>query len=187
MINLPGDIPTNMVTINDKVFEPFLSTSQLDERTRELAAHINHDYADLNPVFVVVLNGAFMFASDLLKKITIPCEVSFVKVSSYTQMGSTGKVKELLGLNRPITRRQVIVVEDIVDTGLTMNQLVNQLTDAGASEVQVATLLHKPAALQLPLQLRYVGFEIENRFVVGYGLDYDEHGRNLDAIYVIAS
>lgn len=187
MINLPGDILTNMVAINDKIFEPFLSAPELNTRVDQLATQINHDYAGLNPIFVIVLNGAFMFASDLLKKITIPCEVSFVKVASYTQMGSSGKVKELLGLNRPVANRQVIVVEDIVDTGLTMNQLVNQLSAEGASEVQVATLLHKPAALRLPLQLKYVGFEIENRFVVGYGLDYDEHGRNLDAIYVLAN
>jgi hypoxanthine phosphoribosyltransferase len=186
MINLPADIPKDMVTIHDKVFEPFLSSLELSGRVDQLAIQINRDYEAQNPIFVVVLNGAFMFASDLLKKITIPCEVSFVKVSSYTQMGSSGTVKELVGLNRPVNDRQVIVVEDIVDTGLTMSRLVKQLSDAGARDVHVATLLHKPAALQLPLQLRYVGFEIENRFVVGYGLDYDEQGRNLDAIYVLA-
>lgn len=174
-----------MVTINDKNFEPFLSGDQLAMRISELAVMINQDYAHRNPLFVVVLNGAFMFAADLLKKIKVPCELSFIKLASYHQTSSSGAVKELIGLSRPVAGRDVVVVEDIVDTGLTMSGLVRRIREEGARSVEVLTLLHKPAALRQPIQMKYVGFEIENRFVVGYGLDYDEQGRNLDAIYVL--
>lgn len=174
-----------MIIINNKNFEPFLSADQLTVRISELAAMINQDYAQRNPFFVVVLNGAFMFAADLLKKIEVPCELSFIKLASYHQMSSSGSVKELIGLSRPVAGRDVIIIEDIVDTGLTMSGLVRRIREEDARSVEVLTLLHKPAALRQPIQIKYVGFEIENRFVVGYGLDYDEQGRNLDAIYVL--
>jgi hypoxanthine phosphoribosyltransferase len=172
--------------VKDKHFTPFIERAQIEHRIAELGQQISADYADKFPLFVVVLNGAFMFAADLLKSITIPCEITFVRVSSYAKTSSTGQVREILGLKDPIEARHIIIVEDIVDTGLTMSELLFQLSVQKPESIQVATLLFKPAALKTPLNVRYVGFEIENRFVVGYGLDYDEQGRNLDAIYVVA-
>lgn len=175
-----------MVTVKDKVFAPFINQEALSQRIEELAETINREYKGRNPLFVVVLNGAFMFASDLLKKVEVDCCVTFIRLASYEQTQSTGKVKQILGLGETVKDREVIIVEDIVDTGLTMSQLISQLQEQGAASVEVATLLHKPEALKIPINLRYVGFEIENRFVVGYGLDYDGLGRNLNAVYVLA-
>ncbi|GAB2782446.1 hypoxanthine phosphoribosyltransferase [Rhabdobacter roseus] len=176
-----------MVTVKDKVFAPFIEKEQLAQRIAELADKINTDYAGRTPLLVVVLNGAFLFAADLIRHITIPCEVSFIRLASYAQTQSTGRVKQVLGLQEPVAGRDVVVVEDIVDTGLTMAQLVQQLWEQEASSVEIATLLYKPEAIRESVTLRYVGFEIQNRFVVGFGLDYDGQGRNLDAIYVLAN
>ncbi|HEV7349154.1 hypoxanthine phosphoribosyltransferase [Telluribacter sp.] len=175
-----------MVTVKDKVFAPFIEKTTLEQRIVEMGGEISRDYKGRNPLFVVVLNGAFMFASDLLKGVDVLCEISFIRLASYEQTQSTGKVKQILGLAETVQGREVIVIEDIVDTGLTMSELVSQLKAKGAASVEVVTLLHKPEALKTAIDLKYVGFEIENRFVVGYGLDYDGLGRNLDAIYVLA-
>jgi hypoxanthine phosphoribosyltransferase len=175
-----------MLTIRDKTFVPFIDAHTLQVRIAELAAQIDRDYADRCPLVVGVLNGAVLFTADLLKHINIDCEITFIRVSSYRHMASTGEVKQILGLSEAIAGRDVIVVEDIVDTGLTMAEVLRQLNAMQPASIAVATLLFKPAALKTPLHLDYVGFEIENRFVVGYGLDYDGLGRNTNQIYVLA-
>ena len=173
------------IIVKNKTFEPFISRSVIENQIVLLGQDISTEYKDKFPIFVVVLNGAFMFASELMKNISIPCEITFVRVSSYSKTQSTGQIREILGLKESIKDRHVIIVEDIVDTGLTMSELLFQLSVQKPESIQVATLLFKPSALKTPLNVKYVGFEIENRFVVGYGLDYDEQGRNLDAIYVL--
>jgi hypoxanthine phosphoribosyltransferase len=172
------------ITIKDKTFVPFIESIFIEPRIAELGQQINIDYENKFPLFVVVLNGAFMFAAELMKSVTIPCEITFVRVSSYQKTQSTGQLREILGLNESIKDRNVIIVEDIVDTGLTMNELLFQLSVQKPNSIQVATMLFKPTALKTPLNVKYVGFEIESRFVVGYGLDYDNQGRNLNQIYV---
>lgn len=174
-----------MLTVKDKQFAPFINKQLLEGRIAEVAHKINEDYRDKNPLFVVVLNGAFMFAAELLKNVETPCEITFVRVSSYSKTESTGELTEILGLKESIHNRHVIIVEDIVDTGLTMNRLLFQLSTQRPASIQVATMLFKPTALKTPLSVKYVGFEIENKFVVGYGLDYDGYGRNLSEVYVI--
>ncbi|MFN4085209.1 MAG: hypoxanthine phosphoribosyltransferase [Spirosomataceae bacterium] len=175
-----------MIHIRDKSFVPFLSAKTLQARILELAQELNTDYRDKDPLFIGVLNGAFVFLSDLFKCIEIPCEVTFVRVSSYQSMNSTGQVKQILGLQEDIQNRHIILVEDIVDTGLTMQQITQQILGLQPASLAIVTLLHKPEALEAEIDLDYVGFEIENKFVVGYGLDYDGQGRNLDAVYVLA-
>ena len=174
-----------MITILDKKFIPFINRETIEKRIAELAVQIKTDYNDRCPLFIVVLNGAFLFATELVKSIPLSCEITFVRFSSYAQTESTGNVRQIIGLEEKITDRDVIIIEDIVDTGLTMTQLLSQIEDHKPKSIEIATLLHKPEALQKPVKMRYVGFEIENRFVVGYGLDYDGLGRNLDALYVL--
>ncbi|GAB3898079.1 hypoxanthine phosphoribosyltransferase [Spirosoma agri] len=175
-----------MITIKDKTFVPFISAEAIQTRIEELAEQINQEYADKCPLIVVVLNGAFLFAADLAKHLTIQCEITFIRVASYTATESTGQVKQILGLNDSIEGRDLIVVEDIVDTGLTLFEVRDQLLAKGPSSIAIATLLFKPTALTKQLDLHYVGFEIENRFVLGYGLDYDGLGRNTPGIMVLA-
>lgn len=164
---------------------PFIGQDQLQHRIAELALQINADYGDTCPLLVVVLNGAFLFAADLMKNITIDCEITFIRVASYEQTNSTGTVKQILGLKESVEGRHLILVEDIVDTGLTIANLRDQLLAQSPASLSVATLLFKPAALKEAVDLKYVGFEIENRFVVGYGLDYDGLGRNSKEIFVL--
>lgn len=175
-----------MLTVKDKKFVTFIEKQPLEERIAEVGREISEEYRDKNPLFVVVLNGAFMFAAELMKNVTIGCEITFVRVSSYSKTESTGQLTEVLGLKESIHNRHVIIVEDIVDTGLTMNKLLFQLSTQRPESIQVATMLFKPSALKTPLRVKYCGFEIENRFVVGYGLDYDGYGRNIDSVYVLA-
>jgi len=175
-----------MVTILDKTFTPFISRTTIENRISELASQIGTDYEGRCPLFIVVLNGAFIFATDLLKSIPLSCEITFIRLSSYSQTESTGTVRQIIGLEEKIAGRDIIIIEDIVDTGLTMTQLVEQIAERGPASINIATLLHKPEALLKPVEMRYIGFEIENRFVVGYGLDYDGIGRNLDALYVLS-
>lgn len=174
-----------MITVKDKTFVPFLEPHELEQRIRLLASNLNADYRDKMPLFIVVLKGAFLFAAELFKHVTIPCEVTFVRLSSYQSMESTGRIKQIIGLEEPVQDRHVVIVEDIVDTGLTMAQLTTQLRGKGAVSVEIATLLHKPDAMREEVDIRYVGFKIENRFVVGFGLDYEEQGRNLAGVYVL--
>ncbi len=174
------------IKILDKEFVPYLSETEIDSAVEKVARQINADYQGKNPLFLVVLNGAFMFASDLLKKVDIPCEVSFVKLSSYQGTASTHTVRELIGLDHSIKDRDIIVVEDIIDTGITMAATLPGLRNFQAKSVRLATLLHKPDAFLKDFEIAYIGIKIPNKFVVGYGLDYDGYGRNLKEIYQIS-
>ncbi|MES2389663.1 MAG: hypoxanthine phosphoribosyltransferase [Bacteroidota bacterium] len=176
-----------MIQVKDRHFEVMVSAEQLQKDIAVLAARINEDYAGKEPLFVAVLNGAFMFTADLLKMVTIPCEVTFVKVASYEGMSSTGQVEEILGLEADLTNRHIIILEDIVDTGLTMTELLRNLRDFRPASVEVATLLLKPECLKFPLSIKYVAREIPNIFVLGFGLDYDGFGRNTRELYCLAA
>lgn len=173
------------VKIKDKEFALFIPETKILEQISRVAEEINRDLADKNPLFVCVLNGAFMFAADLMKRVNISSEISFVKLSSYKGTTSTGKLKELIGLQEDIEGRSIVIVEDIVDTGHTMVSVIEQLMQKKPADVRVATLLYKPNALKVELKLDYVAMEIPNDFILGYGLDYDGYGRNLPDIYKI--
>lgn len=173
-----------MIQIVDKTFETFLSAEKIQDEIQSVANRINADYAGKEVVFIAVLNGSFMFASDLFKRITLDCEISFVKVSSYKgTTASSGRVDELIGLNTNIEGKNVIILEDIVDTGITIDKIFTLLRAHQPTSVKIATLLYKPDAFKGKNAPHYVGFLIPNFFVVGFGLDYNEKGRNLDAIY----
>jgi hypoxanthine phosphoribosyltransferase len=174
-----------MITVGDKSFSLFIERKVIEKRITELAEQINRDYPTNRPLLIGVLNGSFMFASDLMKALTINCEISFIKVSSYTQTTSSGQVKELIGLQEDVSNRHLIIVEDIVDTGLTINGIMANLQQRNPTSMEIATLLFKPSALRKKVYPKYIGFEIANRFVVGFGLDYDGLGRNLPDIYVL--
>ena len=175
-----------MLQIHDKSFVEFISQTDIETRIQWLGQQISQDYQGKRPLLVVVLSGAFMFASELFKSIDIDCEITFIRVSSYQKTNSTGKVREILGFSESLENRAVIIVEDIVDTGLTMVEIMGQISSQKPASVEVATLLHKPTATKVPVRLKYVGFEIENKFVIGYGLDYDQLGRNLPAVYQLS-
>ena len=150
-----------------------------------MADHINRDMADKNPLLLAVLNGSFMFAADLMKNITIPCEISFVKLASYQGTQSTGEVKEVIGINEDLAGRTVIIVEDIVESGLTIQRMLDSLGTRNPDSIDVCTLLLKPDRLKVDLDIKYVAFSIPNDFILGYGLDYDQQGRNLRDIYTL--
>lgn len=174
--------------IDDKTFEPFIDYDLIEKRIRVLAIQINLDYENKVPIIIGVLNGSFMFMADLMKQIHISCEIAFLKVSSYHNMESTGEIKEEFGLNIDITNRDVLLVEDIIDTGNTLDYLIHKLKTRNPASIKVASLLLKPDALQNKIdELTYVGFEIANDFVVGYGLDYNGIGRNTKHIYRLKS
>lgn len=167
------------VKIKDKTFATSITEEQIKQRVKELAQQISKDMADKNPLLIGVLNGSFIFAADLLREMTIPCEISFVKLASYEGILSTGKVKEVMGLNEDITGRTIIIVEDIVDTGRTMRQMLDTLNVRHPAAIHICTLFVKPDKLEEPLDIAYAAFEIPNDFIVGYGLDYDQQGRGL--------
>lgn len=173
--------------VKDKNFIPYLSEVEIQKKIKELASTINKDYKETKPLFIAILNGSFMFASDLFKEINLDCEISFMKLSSYNEMTSSGNVRELIGINENVFNRDVIVIEDIVDTGHTMTNVLDQFKDRGVKSVEVVSLLVKPEALVNPVEIKYMGFDIPNKFVVGYGLDYDGFGRNSKAIYQLKS
>ena len=173
------------VTIKDKSFETSIPEAEILKSIKAVAARINHDMADKNPLFLAVLNGAFVFAADLMREITIPCEISFVKLASYQGTASTGKVTEVMGINEDLTDRHIIIVEDIVDTGLTMKRMVETLGTRHPASIHICALLVKPEKLQVDLDIEYAAMEIPNDFIVGYGLDYDQQGRNLRDIYTL--
>jgi hypoxanthine phosphoribosyltransferase len=175
-----------VIRIKEKVFTPYISQDKILKAVYELATQLNQDLKDKNPLFLAVLNGSFMFASDLLKEITVNCEISFVKLASYEGTSSSGKVKELLGLNESVKGRTVVILEDIVDSGLTVTLIREQLKNLGADRILICTALFKPAALQHGTAPEYIGFSIGNEFVIGYGLDYDGQGRNLKDIHIVA-
>ncbi|TKC04903.1 hypoxanthine phosphoribosyltransferase [Pedobacter frigoris] len=172
------------IQVADKAFELLLENDNIAKRTRLIGIQINLDYENRCPIFIGVLNGSFLFMADLLKEINISCEIGFVKVSSYKGTESSGTIKQTFGLPEDLHNRDVIIVEDIVDTGFTLKYILSEVYKQNPASVKVCSLLLKPTALQTPIdELEYVGFEIANEFVVGYGLDYDGLGRNLIDIY----
>ena len=171
------------VQVHDKKFETYLSADAIEKRVRELAAAISRDYKGRRPMFVAILNGSFMFAADLFRHLEIEAELCFIKLASYKGLKSTGNVVTSIGLEDDIINKDVIIVEDIVDTGKTLYSFLPKLQHQQPRSLRIATLLHKSEATEYPLQLDYVGFDIPNKFVVGYGLDYDGLGRNLSEIY----
>lgn len=175
----------NTVTIKDKTFKTSIPESEIKHRVKELAARISSDMDGKNPLFLAVLNGSFIFAADLMREITIPCEISFVKLASYQGVTSTGTVKEVIGINEDLTGRTVIIVEDIVDTGRTMKQMLESLGTRNPASIHICTLFVKPEKLQEKLDIEYAAFSIPNDFIVGYGLDYDQQGRHLKEIYTL--
>ena len=173
------------IKIHDKYFEPFILFNDIDDAVGQVADTINVDLKGKTPIFLVILNGSFMFAGDLLKKINLPCEVSFVKLASYEGTKTTENVRQLIGFDEDIVGRTIIIVEDIIDSGITMENVLGQLDNMGAADVRIATLLFKPDAFRKSYKIDYVGLSIPNDFIVGYGLDYDNQGRNLKDIYKI--
>lgn len=173
------------IHIKDKDFKVSIKEEDILREVDRVAAEINRDLAGKNPLFLAVLNGSFMFASDLMKRLTIPCEISFVKMSSYQGVNSTGKVREMIGVNENLTGRTVVIVEDIVDTGITMEHMIETLNTYGPESIHIATLLVKPENLRVNLDIEYAAMEIPNDFIVGYGLDYDGFGRNYKDIYTV--
>ena len=179
--------PNNMKTVKvlDKEFSLYIPQEKIENAIQVVADQVNRDLADKNPLFLVVLNGAFMFASELFKRLTIPCEISFVKLSSYAGTETTNVVRELIGLDHSLEGRHVVIVEDIVDTGHTMCYTIQKLRDLKAVDVRIATLFFKPENFQYDYPINYKGMDIGNEFIVGYGLDYDQQGRNLPDIYKV--
>lgn len=171
------------IQLADKSFQSFISAIQIKEKIRLLSTQINKDYAGKKPIFVAILNGSFMFCSDLFKHIELECKVTFLKLASYNGVASSGEVKELIGLNENIKGQEVIVLEDIMDSGLTLATILAQLNALEPASIQVCTLLYKPAANKTAYVPSYIGFEVGNEFLVGYGLDYNGLGRNLPEIY----
>ncbi len=175
----------SIVQIKDKKFKPFISEEEIQTRVKAVAEKISHDMEGKNPLLLAVLNGSFIFAADLMRYITIPCEISFVKLASYEGTVSTGKVVEVMGLNEDISGRDIIIVEDIVDTGKTMERMLTTLGTRNPGSLHICTLLLKPDKLKIPLNIEYAAMEIPNDFIVGYGLDYDQAGRYLKDIYTL--
>ena len=174
-----------IVKIKDKTFQTSITEAEIKSRVKAMAQQISKDMEGKNPLFLGVLNGAFIFAADLLREMTIPCEVSFVKLASYQGTTSTGKVTEVLGINEDLSGRTVIIVEDVVDTGHTMKQMIETLGTRNPASVHICTLFFKPEKLKEKLTLDYVVFSIPDDFILGYGLDYDGQGRELKDVYTI--
>ena len=172
-----------LIKVHDKTFETYLPEDIIQKRVQELAAAINRDYAGKRPMFIAILNGSFMFASDLFKHLTLEAELCFIKLASYKGLKSSGNVVTSIGLEDDIFNKEIVIVEDIVDTGKTLHNFLPKLEHQQPKSLKIATLLHKSEATEYPLQLDYIGFDIPNKFVVGYGLDYDGLGRNLKEIY----
>ena len=172
-----------VMTVHGKSFEIYLSEETIQQRVKELAAEINKDYTGKRPLFIAILNGSFMFAADLFKQLSVEAELCFIKLASYKGMKSSGKVVTSIGLEEDLFGKDVIIVEDIVDTGKTLHKFLPKLVHQQPKSLKIATLLHKSEATEYPLVLDYVGFSIPNKFVVGYGLDYDGLGRNFREIY----
>ena len=172
-----------MIQLHDKQFVPFISAKEIDFALTKMVAQIEDDFADETPVFVGVLNGAFMVVSDFMKQYKKPCEVSFIKMASYEGTSSTEEVKQLIGLNQDLTGRTVIVLEDIIDTGNTLVELKALFKKQNVKHFKIATLFFKPEAYTKDIKIDYIGIRIPNKFIVGYGLDYNGLGRNLPEVY----
>src|SRR5882724_2260215 len=171
------------IRVHDKQFEPYIDANAISERIKGVAHALNRDYAGKRPLFIAILNGAFMFASDLFKKITIEAEISFIKLASYKGTKSSGQVITAIGLDTDLHGRHVVIVEDIVDTGKTLSEFLPQLEHQQPASMKIAALLHKPEATVYPITVDYLGFSVPDKFLLGYGLDYDGLGRNIPSIY----
>ncbi len=171
------------ITVNDKKFKPYISAEEIQKRIESLAIQINTDYEGKRPLFLAILNGSFMFASDLFKEIRIDAEICFIKLASYKGTRSTGNVITSIGLDEPLLNRHVVIIEDIVDTGNTLHKFLPQLINQQPASLKIAALLHKPDALQYPIVIDYLGFSVPDKFLLGFGLDFDGLGRNLAEIY----
>jgi hypoxanthine phosphoribosyltransferase len=174
------------IQIRDLRFTPLFSEAQVQARVRALGAALTAQLADKNPLFISILSGAFVFAADLFRAFEGPCEIGFVKLSSYSGTQSSGRVQSVMGLEKDLRGRHVVVVEDIVDTGRTLHYFLGHLQEQAPASITTVAFLRKPDALEFPVPIDQVGFDIDNRFVVGYGLDYDGQGRNLPGVYVLA-
>jgi hypoxanthine phosphoribosyltransferase len=175
------------IKLKDKIFHTYLSEQEIQEKVKRIADQLNQDYKDKRPLFIAILNGSFMFAADLFKYLTIDAEISFIKLVSYKGMKSSGNVITAIGLEMDLYDREVVIVEDIVDTGKTLHQFLPKMDHQQPKSLKIAALLHKPEATQFPLKIDYLGFSIPNKFVVGYGLDYDGLGRNYKEIFQLAT
>ena len=173
----------SVIKLHDKTFVPYLPEALILEKVKELAEQLDKDYAGKKPLFIAILNGSFMFASDLFKYLSIEAEICFIKLASYKGTKSTGHVITAIGLDTDITDRHVVILEDIIDTGKTMNEFLPQLRNQHPASLKVAILLHKPDATVFPITIDYCCFSIPNKFVLGYGLDYDGFGRNIRELY----
>src|SRR5882757_1227561 len=171
------------IEVNNRKFTPYITAEKINEQINKLAAELNRDYAGKKPLFIAILNGSFMFAADLFKAVTIEAEICFIKLASYKGTKSTGNVITSIGLDEPLNGRHVVIVEDIVDTGKTLHEFLPQLFNQQPASLKIAALLHKPEALAHPVKIDYLGFNVPNKFLLGYGLDYDGLGRNLKEIY----
>ena len=174
-----------IVQVLDKKFSLYISKEQIRERVKEVAAEIEKDLKDKNPLFLVILNGSFVFGADLLREMNFPCEITFIRMSSYEGTSTTGEVKQVIGLRESIEGRTVVVVEDIIDTGYTMKEMLRILTEKNPEDIYVTSLFVKPDNLKVDVKIDYRCFDIDNDFIVGYGLDYDHYGRNLPEIYKV--
>ena len=174
-----------VIKVHDKSFETYLSEETIQQRIKEMGAEINKDYEGKRPLFIAILNGSFMFAADLFKHLTIQAELCFIKLASYKGMKSSGKVVTSIGLEEDIFGKEIIIVEDIVDTGKTLHRFLPKLIHQQPKSLKIVTLLHKSEATEYPITLNYIGFDIPDKFVVGFGLDYDGLGRNLKEIYQV--
>ena len=175
------------VKIKDKTFETSMTEAEIKQRVKELAQQMSRDLEGKNPLFLAVLNGAFIFAADLMREMTIPCEISFVKLASYQGTTSTGTIHEVIGINEDLSGRAVVIVEDIVESGLTIKRMMEQIGTRHPASVQVCTLFFKPEQLKEDLKLDYVAFSIPNDFILGYGLDYDQQGHGLKDLYTLVT
>jgi len=175
----------NEITVLDREFSEYITEDEIQSRITAMAEKISEDLKDKDVLFLGILNGSFLFAADIFRQIKLNAQISFIKLASYEGTGSSGKIKELIGWNEDISGKTVVVLEDIVDTGSTLERIIGELTLRKASEVKICTLLFKPGAYTRDIPIDYIGFEIPNSFVVGYGLDYDGYGRNLTSIYKI--
>ena len=175
----------NEVRILDKKFRELISEQAIKKRVDEIALQINRDLTGSEVIFVGILNGAFMFAADLFRKIDLKAMITFVKLASYQGVSSSGTVKELIGWNEDLVNKKIIVVEDIVDTGATLERIVNELVIRNVAEIKIVTMLLKPAAYTRDIPINYIGFEIPNKFAIGYGLDYNGYGRSLPSVYTM--
>ena len=173
----------SVIQVNGKQFQPYLTAEEIDKQIKRLGSEINKDYKGKRPLFIAILNGSFMFASDLFKELSIDAEICFIKLASYKGTRSTGHVITSIGLDESLKDKHVVIIEDIVDTGKTLSEFMPQLIDHQPASLKIAALLHKPEALAYPLTIDYLGFSVPNKFLLGYGLDFDGLGRNLKEIY----